>query len=486
MSLNPATLYIRFFWPRVEAMSQENKVRYRVLLYFHFVAVLVMLYSIIKWSKLDYFTLVYSASFALGIVLINSFFLRRGLTPVIAANIFLMGILPHGVNMIYSLGGMASPHIFWMPTLICIAYLLTNRASGFFWFAVSFLVIAIFIYYDRSGYVWPDFQFDDAGKRIDTYSGFLLPMIVIWLAQSYAFRIRQEFLSRALEESEKSTHMAESTKESNVRLQEMLSEAKNTCTTLARSTQLLATNLKEVEEATHSIEKGADLQVDAATDISATVSQTQSTLTTTSTLVSNMESVSAETEHNVSETAHSMKQASASMDKIRVSFSQIEDVIQVISVIVSQTNLLALNATIEAARAGDRGRGFAVVADEIRTLSIRCDESAQEIARVIKQGAIDVDEGVALMTRSAEVLSNTANSVNDVTQQIHDVAETMTTLNANMERVIKATENVGEVSRQNADSVEHLLTAAKNLKVMTQQLCDVSDTLHDVVNKQSD
>ncbi|MDX1452850.1 MAG: hypothetical protein R3183_09850, partial [Oleiphilaceae bacterium] len=123
MSLNPATLYIRFFWPRVEAMSQENKVRYRVLLYFHFVAVLVMLYSIIKWSKLDYFTLVYSASFALGIVLINSFFLRRGLTPVIAANIFLMGILPHGVNMIYSLGGMASPHIFWMPTLICIAYL---------------------------------------------------------------------------------------------------------------------------------------------------------------------------------------------------------------------------------------------------------------------------------------------------------------------------------------------------------------------------
>ena len=124
-----------------------------------------------------------------------------------------------------------------------------------------------------------------------------------------------------------------------------------------------------------------------------------------------------------------------------------------------------------------------MVADEIRTLSIRCDESAQEIANVIKQGAIDVDEGVELMTRSANVLDDTARSVNSVTQQIHDVSETMATLNANMEKVISATARVGVVSETNADSVAHLLSASKNLNAITQELCAVSDTLEHVVNK---
>ncbi len=485
MTLNPATFYIRLFWPRRAIATQENKVRYRVLLYFHFISVLVMLYSMIKWGNLGYFTLVYSAAFAFCVNIINSFLLRAGLPTVVAANIFLMSILPHGVNMIYSLGGLDSAHIFWMPTLICIAYLLTNRASGFFWFVVSFIVIAVFIYYDRNGYVWPNYEFDAAGKRVDMYSGYLLPMLVIWIAQSYAFRIREEFLERALTESQKSAELAASTEQNYLRLGEILGEAKNTCHTLSQSTQALAVNLQEMDEATHNIAHGADSQVAAAADISETVSETRNTLSTTSTLVQSMEDKSTETENNVSETARSMTQASASMDKIRASFSQIEDVIQVISVIVSQTNLLALNATIEAARAGDRGRGFAVVADEIRTLSIRCDESAQEIARVIKQGALDVDEGVELMTQSAEVLSNTAQSVHIVTQQIHGVAETMNTLNANMERVNSATQRVGEVSETNAESVAHLLSASKNLNAITQELCDVSDTLDKVVNKES-
>lgn len=483
MSLNPITYYIRFFWPRRDIVTQESKVRYRVLLYFHFIAAMVMIYSIVKWGNLGYYTLVYSALFALCVHIVNSFLLRAGVAPVILANIFLLSLIPHGVNMIYSLGGLHSAHIFWMPALICIAYLLTNRTSGFFWFVISFCIIAVFIYFDRTGYEWPNFEFDDAGRRVDMYSGFLLPMLVIWIAQSYAFRIREEFLKRAVEESQKSAELAATTKQNYLRLGEILGEAKNTCQTLADSTQALAVNLKEMDTATHNIEHGSDSQVQAANDISETVSETRNTLSTTSTMVESMELESSETERNVSQTAHSMKQASASMDKIRASFSQIEDVIQVISVIVSQTNLLALNATIEAARAGDRGRGFAVVADEIRTLSIRCDESAQEIANVIKQGAIDVDEGVELMTRSANVLDDTARSVNSVTQQIHDVSETMATLNANMEKVISATARVGVVSETNADSVAHLLSASKNLNAITQELCAVSDTLEHVVNK---
>ena len=170
------------------------------------------------------------------------------------------------------------------------------------------------------------------------------------------------------------------------------------------------------------------------------------------------------------------------MDKIKDSFSKIEDVIQVITGIVNQTNLLALNASIEAARAGDSGRGFAVVAEEIRSLSIRCNESAQEITNVIQQGSIDVEEGVELVLQSAEILENTTNSVIDVSQQIHNVSEAINTLNENMGDVAEATDNVSAVSHRNANSVSHLLESTQNLKRLTTELSDVSEKLHEVVN----
>ena len=168
----------------------------------------------------------------------------------------------------------------------------------------------------------------------------------------------------------------------------------------------------------HAIESGAHSQLEASEQIEATVNETQQTLSKTASLVKDIEALTHTTQANVSSTADSMSKTTQSMDKIKQSFSKIEDVIQVISAIVSQTNLLALNATIEAARAGDRGRGFAVVADEIRSLSTRCDDSAQEITRVLKQGSIDVDQGVDIVLGSEQVLENTCSSVHAVSDKI--------------------------------------------------------------------
>ena len=428
-------------------------------------------------------SLVASSCAGLAVSLTSSTLVRFRFSPIIVANTLMAGTYPHGYNMIYSLGGLHSSHIFWIPALVCVAYLLANKKSGLFWFCIAFASMSLLVYADRSGYVWNNYPFTDRQKLIDTYSGYLLPMIVIWLGQSYAFKIRQESLAEALKANKETRALANSAEKNSERLEEILSEARATCHTLSSSTRSLLNNIETMNSDSHSIKSGAHLQIEASEKIDATVNETQTTLRETFDLVREIETVTRTTESNVSSTADSMNKTTESMDKIKQSFSKIEDVIQVISGIVSQTNLLALNATIEAARAGDRGRGFAVVADEIRTLSIRCDESAQEIADVIKRGSVDVDQGVEIVTRSEEVLENSSASVLEVSEQIRNISNVINKLQTNMEQVSTASTNVADVNNTNAHAVMHLLESTQTLSEMTENLSNVSEKLENVVNK---
>ncbi len=482
MSLNPVEHFIKMFWPSKEVESKELIVRYRLQLYFNFFCSLVMLYSIIKWSRADYNVLVYSAIFGFVVAIGNSFYVKTGPSPVVSANIFLLGAFPHGVNMIFSLGGLSSAHIFWMPALVCIAYLLGNKKSGLFWFACGVAVVLLIIYCDRHNVPLPQFEFTEKGKIVDTYSGYLLPMLIIWLAQSYSYRIREQSFQEAMAAQQSSADLAENSQGNYERLGIILDEAKHTCETLAKSTESLASNLLNMNDSSNQISAGVQEQVSASADIGSTVEQTVETLEQSSSMVQEMRDFTDQTEKNVTSTANSMQAATQSMEKIKERFTNIEGVISVISDIASQTNLLALNASIEAARAGDKGRGFAVVADEVRSLSIRCDESAREITETIKQAAVDVAEGADLVMGSASVLNQTTTSVRDVSANIRSLNDVIVRLNDNMQGVANATQKVSDVSDSNAMSAESLLVATNDLTIMSEELCGVSDTLQQVVN----
>lgn len=482
---SPVALFIKLFWPRKVISTKEASVRYSVLLYFCFIDILVMLYSIIKWSKIDYVPLVYTSASGLVFALACAVLVRLGVSHIVAANVFIFGAFPHGINMIYNLGGLDSSHVFWVPTLVCIAYLLANRLSGFIWFLFSATLIVSIIYLDLKGHHFSSYGFSPEQLLVDRFSGYLLPLIVVWLAQGYALKIREEFLNDAISASEHNAQLAQSSEQNYQQLHAILNEARHTCDTLASFTHALSSNLKTMIDNGHLIEEGANSQVTATQQISSTVDNTVESLHRTADLISNIETWTGDTERNVVSTANSMTQASGSMDQIKQSFSKIEQVIEVIAGIASQTNLLALNATIEAARAGDSGRGFAVVADEIRSLSIRCDQSAREIADVIRHASLVVKEGVGLVTTSADVLTTTAASVKGVTQKMQHISGMVEKLNDDMTQVTQATSNISVISTNNVTTVDQFLHSSQELATMAQELDAVAAKLQNVIQQRA-
>lgn len=175
---------------------------------------------------------------------------------------------------------------------------------------------------------------------------------------------------------------------------------------------------------------------------------------------------------------------SSNLEKLSHEAEQIKNVLTVIADIAEQTNLLALNAAIEAARAGEHGRGFAVVADEVRKLAERTQQSLTQTNATIAVIVQSVSDATRSMSKSAKnveeigtraknletMMNGTSSRISKTAQVAQKTADNAQQSNTKTDELLGKIENIFDISKSNAQSVEEITLATQHLSSLSKSL----------------
>ncbi len=458
-------------------LSTQKRMRLNALVFFLFFAFLVGVYSLIKWSKLGNSALVYSSVILLLILAISFVLIKTNQNAVVTANLAILGMTIHSFNISYQLGGIHSAHILWPAGIVVFAYLLANNRSGLFWFFAGFVQYIYLIAIDHGGTQPTAFPLDAAAIKINDYSGYLLPLFMIWLAQSYLHRLRgitMEEVYSLRDEAEKTAAKAKTQAE---RLSVLVSNVSETAHTLnslkTELTQTVSSNSRLGNQITSELDEQSQLSSQMQSDINATLD----TVKHSSALFNTLDNLSNIASQLATSANQQMQLAVQTITQTREHSMDIREAVAVISSIADQTNLLALNAAIESARAGEAGRGFAVVADEVRNLSIKSNESATKIAELIETSSNNMETGYKQVHNAESSVGEALEKFSEMTREITQLLGVADQQSHLIGEVAGHSQRVDQLSQQSASAAHQLLEANRTLEVIVSTLSNQADKL---------
>ena len=424
--MTPLALWRALFMPTTISWQGEDARYVDTFLFFTLTSFFVGLYSLFKWYEHGHSALVMTSILLVALECLAGVVFRLSKQAEAALNIGFLGMVIHAVNIIYQTGGIAqSTQSFWLPLLIVAFYLSAKLFMATAW---SFLVVLIsgwMVNGHLSGQVFPNVELSSTSLAIETWSGFLLPLVVIVVAQAWVSRQRQAAIEQAESAHHASEAIAVQAKQGANQLSEVLDQASGNAESLTQVSGVIEQQSSELHQQVGTLNVNCESQASAAEQMSEQVKHLTQGMEASDQFVTELKQRSDIIYRQAATSSESLQASKEAIARILSSNDEIMSVADVITSVAEQTNLLALNAAIEAARAGEQGRGFAVVAEQVRELSAKSNSSAVDIRALLERSRREVSQGQTVIESSTTELSGIIDQVSSVSVDVSQLAETI-------------------------------------------------------------
>ncbi len=266
----------------------------------------------------------------------------------------------------------------------------------------------------------------------------------------------------------------------------------------ASSIEQMIASIKQVSENSVALSASAEQTSSSVTEMSAAVKEVESRAVESARLA---EKVSREaSERGMVAAAEAIKgmqniknevEATAEVvNRLGKRSQEIGQILKVIDEVTDQTGLLALNAAILAAQAGEHGKGFAVVAEEIKDLAERTAASTQEISGLISSVREETSQSVQAMGRGLKAVEEGVALVN-VTSDVLDQVADSSRLSAEMARAIEKTtaeqakgvSQITETSLSVADQVDQISKALQEQRRGSDRIAQAAERMREITRQ---